>query len=193
MQPTPDVLWGVTFAGMLLSIALFPAVAPRFWHRRMGAVATLLRANAHRRRKVHLVVIFITIQPVMGMLHAGLEGPLAPLLRLARDEAGEPIPLAFFWLSGVLSAFLHNAATYLSFFELTGDDPVARHGDALQALSAGAVFFGGVTYIGSAQNLMLRAIAAHRGVHMSGFFTFTGYAALVLLPVFALLSLLFFL
>jgi Na+/H+ antiporter NhaD/arsenite permease-like protein len=146
-----------------------------------------------REVAVLFAAIFITIQPVIGMLHAGLDGPLAPLLRLATDAAGEPIPLAFFWLSGFLSAFLDNAPTYLVFFGLAGDDPVAQHGVVLQALSAGAVFFGGLTYVGNAPNLMLRAIAAHRGVHMPGFFTFTLYAALVLLPAFALLTLLFFL
>ncbi len=39
MQPTQDILWGVPFAGLLLSVALFPVVAPRFWQRRMAAVA----------------------------------------------------------------------------------------------------------------------------------------------------------
>src|SRR5256885_15945856 len=31
-----SVLWGVPFAGMLLSIALVPLVAPHFWHRHFG-------------------------------------------------------------------------------------------------------------------------------------------------------------
>jgi Na+/H+ antiporter NhaD/arsenite permease-like protein len=141
---------------------------------------------------VLFAAIFITIQPVIEMLHAGPAGPLAPLLRLATDRAGEPIPLAFFWLSGILSAFLDNAPTYLVFFKLAGDDPAHLHGIALQALSAGAVFFGGLTYIGNAPNLMLRAIAAHRGVRMPGFFTFTCYAVAALLPVFVLMTLLFF-
>jgi Na+/H+ antiporter NhaD/arsenite permease-like protein len=34
------------------------------------------------------------------------------------------------------------------------------------------VFFGGLTYIGNAPNMMLRAIAAHRGVRLPGFFGF---------------------
>ncbi len=34
---------------------------------------------------VLFAAIFITIQPVIDMLHAGLAGPLAPLLRLATD------------------------------------------------------------------------------------------------------------
>ena len=33
-----SVLWGVPFAGMLLSIALVPLAAPHFWHRHFGKV-----------------------------------------------------------------------------------------------------------------------------------------------------------
>ncbi|MFZ0018573.1 MAG: sodium:proton antiporter, partial [Acetobacteraceae bacterium] len=35
----PAVAWGLPFAGLLASMAVFPIVAPRFWHRRMGGVA----------------------------------------------------------------------------------------------------------------------------------------------------------
>ena len=65
-------------------------------------------------------------------------------------------------------------------------------GVTLAAISAGAVFFGGLTYIGNAPNMMLRAIAAHRGVRMPGFFGFMLLASGLLLPVLALVSLLFF-
>ena len=34
-------IWGLPFAGMLLSIALFPLLAPHFWHRHFGKVAAL--------------------------------------------------------------------------------------------------------------------------------------------------------
>ena len=37
---TLSPLWGVPFAGVLLSIALFPLLAPHFWHRHYGKVAT---------------------------------------------------------------------------------------------------------------------------------------------------------
>ncbi len=33
------LLWGVPFAGILLSIALFPLLAPRFWHHHFGKVS----------------------------------------------------------------------------------------------------------------------------------------------------------
>jgi Na+/H+ antiporter NhaD/arsenite permease-like protein len=62
----------------------------------------------------------------------------------------------------------------------------------LTAISAGAVFFGGLTYIGNAPNMMLRAIASHRGVRMPGFFGFMLLSSCVMLPVLVLVSLLFF-
>jgi Na+/H+ antiporter NhaD/arsenite permease-like protein len=139
--------------------------------------------------------IFITIGPVIDMLRAGIEGPLAPLLRLALNAAGQPRPIAYFWLTGMLSAFLDNAPTYLVFFELAGLNPPALSGAdevVLAAISSGAVFFGGLTYIGNAPNMMLRAIAAHRGVRMPGFFGFMLWSSVLLLPVLMLLSLLFF-
>jgi Na+/H+ antiporter NhaD/arsenite permease-like protein len=139
--------------------------------------------------------IFITIAPVAAMLRAGLDGPLAPLLVRTLDAGGQPIPLLYFWASGVLSAFLDNAPTYLVFFDLAGIRPEALGGAqavALQAISAGATFFGGLTYIGNAPNLMLRAIAAHRGVRMPGFLGFMARSAALLLPVFVLLSVVFF-
>jgi Na+/H+ antiporter NhaD/arsenite permease-like protein len=139
--------------------------------------------------------IFVTIGPVIGMLQAGMGGPLAPLLRLTLDAAGQPRPMAYFWLTGTLSAFLDNAPTYLVFFELAGLRPDTLSGAdsvLLAAISAGAVFFGGLTYIGNAPNMMLRAIAAHRGVRMPGFFGFMLLASCVLLPVLTLVSLLFF-
>ena len=139
--------------------------------------------------------IFVTIAPVEQMLEAGLDGPLASVLRLARGGDGQNWPMAYFWLTGILSAFLDNAPTYLVFFRMAGIQPPAlSDADAatLAAISAGAVFFGGLTYIGNAPNMMLRAIAAHRGVRMPGFFGFLLMAAGLLLPVFVLVSLIFF-
>ncbi len=141
------------------------------------------------------IAIFITIAPVLRMLEAGPSGPFAPLLAVLRDDRGNPLPAAFFWLTGSLSAFLDNAPTYLVFFGMADVRPAALGGArnlVLEALSAGAVFFGALTYIGNAPNMMLRAIASHRGVPMPGFFGFTAIVAVVLLPAFAVLTALFF-
>ena len=52
----------------------------------------------------------------------------------------------------------------------------------IRAISAGAVMFGGLTYIGNAPNLMLRAVASRRGVGMPAFVPFMLLAAAVTLP-----------
>jgi Na+/H+ antiporter NhaD/arsenite permease-like protein len=61
----------------------------------------------------------------------------------------------------------------------------------LTAISLGAVFMGANTYIGNGPNFMVRAIAENRGVHMPGFAGYMLYSGAVLLPVFALVSLVF--
>ncbi len=140
--------------------------------------------------------IFITITPALAMLEAGRDGPLGAVLRLSADMQGAPWPAAYFWLSGLLSAFLDNAPTYFLFFRMAGADVATLtgpHATTLMAMSAGSVCFGALTYIGSAPNMMVRGIAAHRGVRMPGFFGYMLYASTLLLPGFVAVTLLFFL
>jgi Na+/H+ antiporter NhaD/arsenite permease-like protein len=104
-----------------------------------------------------------------------------------------PHDVAYFWLTGALSAFLDNAPTYLVFFELAGGDPQTLMGPlagTLAAISLGAVFMGALTYIGNAPNFMVYAIATERGVKMPSFFGYLFWAALLLVPLFVLLTLL---
>ena len=139
------------------------------------------------------LAIFITIIPVLAMLHAGTRGAFAPLLRLVFDAQGAPREAAFFWLTGALSAFLDNAPTYLVFFEMAGGDPQLLMGPlagTLAAISLGAVYMGALTYIGNAPNLMIHAIAEEHGVKMPTFFAYLFWASLVLIPIFTLLTLL---
>lgn len=142
-----------------------------------------------------VAAVFVTIGPVMAMLEAGQAGPMAGLLRLTTDGSGRPVPLAFFLLTGALSAFLDNAPTFLVFFETAGGDVSQLTGplaDVLRAISAGAVFFGALTYIGNAPNLMVRSIAAHRGVRLPGFFGYLGIAASLMAVPLLLVCLIFF-
>ena len=118
-----------------------------------------------------------------------------------------PSPALFYWGSGGLSSLLDNAPTYLSFFSawlgahgqpLGQPDKVAQiladgHSHAaLAALSVASVFFGGCTYIGNAPNFMVKAIAEHLGIKMPGFFGFMAWSGMILLPVFVVLTLVFF-
>jgi Na+/H+ antiporter NhaD/arsenite permease-like protein len=144
---------------------------------------------------VLFVGIFVTLEPVSELLRQGLAGPFAPGLRLTLNPAGEMRPMMAFWLAGVLSAFLDNAPSYLVFFDLAGIRPEAMtlaQAAALRAISTGAVMFGGLTYIGNASNLVVRAVASRRGVRMPGFVPFMLWASVVMLPVLAVVSGVFF-
>ena len=144
--------------------------------------------------------VFVTILPVLAILKTGPQGPFAPLFRVL------DAPWQYFWATGVLSSFLDNAPSYLA---MLGTQIETFHGDLaprlgaaalsashprfLSAVSAAAVFMGGVTYIGNAPNFMVKTIAEQAGVEMP---TFLGYIVRwslpILGPVFVLLTILFF-
>jgi Na+/H+ antiporter NhaD/arsenite permease-like protein len=135
--------------------------------------------------------IFTCIIPVLAMLDAGAHGAFAWLLAAVTRPGGGPDAAAYFWLTGVLSAVLDNAPTYLVFFQLAGGDAGRLMGElapTLVAISMGAVFMGALTYIGNAPNFMIYAIATERGVRMPSFFGYMLWSCLVLLPVFVLLT-----
>ena len=137
--------------------------------------------------------IFVAIIPVLAMLQAGKNGAFAWLLTAVTAGDGLPHEVAYFWITGVLSAFLDNAPTYLVFFELAGGNAGELMGPlagTLAAISMGAVYMGALTYIGNAPNLMVYAIATQHGIAMPSFFGYTLRAAVVLVPLFLLLTLL---
>jgi Na+/H+ antiporter NhaD/arsenite permease-like protein len=138
--------------------------------------------------------IFVCAVPVLAMLAAGHDGSLAWLLAVVTAHDGSPHPVAYFWLTGVLSAILDNAPTYLVFFKLAGGNAADLMGPlaaALAAMSMGAVYMGALTYIGNAPNFMIYAIATERGVKMPSFFGYMLWSVLVLGPVFVAVTYLF--
>jgi Na+/H+ antiporter NhaD/arsenite permease-like protein len=125
------------------------------------------------------------------MLRAGSAGAFAPVIAAVTHADGSPNPAAYFWASGLLSSLLDNAPTYLVFFNTAGGDAQAlmtTHASTLAAISAGSVFMGANTYIGNAPNLMVKAIAEHRGVKMPGFFGYVAWSVAVLLPLFVVMT-----
>jgi Na+/H+ antiporter NhaD/arsenite permease-like protein len=121
--------------------------------------------------------IFVCIIPVVAMLDAGRDGAFAWLLAAVTARDGSPHDVAYFWLS--------------VFFELAGGDARELMGPlatTLAAISMGAVYMGAMTYIGNAPNFMIYAIAVERGVKMPSFFGYMAWSAIVLLPVFVLLT-----
>lgn len=139
--------------------------------------------------------IFITIIPALAILRAGDQGALDWLIALTSRADGSANPTMYFWLTGGLSSFLDNAPTYLIFFNLAGGDPVqlkAEQAQILLAISCGAVFMGANSYIGNAPNFLVKAVAEEKGVPMPSFFGYCGWALVFLIPVFLLLTLIFF-
>ncbi|MEJ8853857.1 sodium:proton antiporter [Variovorax robiniae] len=139
--------------------------------------------------------IFLTIIPVIAMLRAGEHGPFGAVVAAVTRADGQPDPAMYFWATGLLSAFLDNAPTYLVFFNTAGGNAgtlMTTHADTLAAISAGAVFMGACTYIGNAPNMMVKAIADERGMRMPGFFGYMAWSGGILLPLFILSTLIFF-
>ena len=139
--------------------------------------------------------IFITIIPAIAILKAGADGALSAIISSVSNEAG-PINYMYFWATGILSSFLDNAPTYLVFFNTAGGDPSVLMGDLSQtllAISAGAVFMGANTYIGNAPNFMVKSISESSGIEMPSFFGyFFKWSVPILIPLFVLVSLIFF-
>jgi Na+/H+ antiporter NhaD/arsenite permease-like protein len=129
--------------------------------------------------------IFLTMIPALELLHT-------------RGHAlGVRQPWQFFWAAGALSSFLDNAPTYLAFLALGQGlglpaDVVGVPGAILAAISVGAVAMGANTYIGNAPNFMVKSIAEEAGVKMPSFFGYMLYSGLVLIPLFVVVTFLFF-
>src|SRR5438094_14429 len=117
--------------------------------------------------------------------------------RLRGGELGVRAPWHFFWASGILSSFLDNAPTYLTFLALGQGLGLAREvvevpHAVLAAISVGAVSMGANSYIGNAPNFMVKSIAEEQGIKMPSFFGYMMYSAAILLPLFAIVTLVFF-
>ena len=135
--------------------------------------------------------IFVAIIPVIAMLNAGHQGAFAWLLSAVTAPDGTPREVAYFWFTGLMSAFLDNAPTYLLFFELAGGDPqvlMNQLSGTLASISMGAVYMGALTYIGNAPNFMVSSIASENGIAMPSFFGYFLRAGAVLIPLFLLLT-----
>jgi Na+/H+ antiporter NhaD/arsenite permease-like protein len=136
----------------------------------------------------------------VAILFAGIFVTMVPALewlRLHGHEFGVTRPWQFFWLTGGLSSFLDNAPTYMVFATLAaGGQPLSSlQTEApllLAAVSCGAVFMGANTYIGNGPNFMVKAIADEAGYKMPSFFGYMLYSCVILLPIFVLVTWLFF-
>ena len=133
----------------------------------------------------------------VGKLFAGIFITVIPalsLLSINQESFSSLTDNMYFWITGILSAFLDNAPTYLVFFTSTGLNPdqLMNGVSLLLAISSGAVFMGAMTYIGNAPNFMVRAIAEENDIKMPGFFGYMMWSFVVLVPIFILYTYIWF-
>jgi len=173
------------------------------------AVASMAFTNRDLREKNRF-----TFGPIIevAVLFAGIFITMTPALLILDAEGarlGLREPWQFFWASGLLSSALDNAPTYMAFtaaacgsqgvplqgrdlahfLELQGGSAAEQ---ILAAISCGCVFMGALTYIGNGPNFMVKAIAEESNVRMPGFFGYMVYSMSVLIPLFILVTILFF-
>lgn len=191
-------LHGITDAGTAeLGTKLFQAIA-------MGILAVL--AFVTTPTKIREANHF-SFEPILEVacLFIGIFGAMIPALKIL-EAKGSALALStpgqYYWATGILSGFLDNAPTYLTFVTLGASQNGLTAGQLgqfaqqfpalLAAISTGAVFMGALTYIGNGPNFMVKAMAEHAGVKMPSFLGYLLWSGIFLLPLLLLSHLLFF-
>jgi Na+/H+ antiporter NhaD/arsenite permease-like protein len=156
----------------------------------------------HRANHFHLSPIV-----EIAALFLGIFVTMVPALEILNDRAATfhlVTPWHFFWVSGLLSAVLDNAPTYMTFTAmasgLVGGSAEnlssllkSESGQSLlAAISCGSVFMGALTYIGNAPNFMVKSIAERQDIETPSFGGYIVYSSLILIPLFVLVTFVFF-
>jgi Na+/H+ antiporter NhaD/arsenite permease-like protein len=186
----------VALALVVLAVALLTAP----W--REAAIVLLAALSLWRTPRAIRRANGFTAHPIVevAVLFLGIFMTMIPaleLLRLRGGELGVREPWHFFWAAGLLSSFLDNAPTYLVFLALgqslglAGEVVGVPHA-VLAAISVGAVSMGANSYIGNAPNFMVKSIAEEQGVKMPSFFGYMLCCVAILVPLFVIVTFVFF-
>lgn len=153
----------------------------------------------------------------VAFIFIGIFGTMMPALELVGGFAKSPegaaliTPNTLYWGTGMLSAVLDNAPTYLNFLAAAMASEGANINNIaevrefaantmndsdttfqLLAIAIASVFFGAMTYIGNGPNFMVKSIAEQSGVKMPSFFGYLiRFTIPILLPILFLVWLLF--
>jgi Na+/H+ antiporter NhaD/arsenite permease-like protein len=207
-QRTPLRLRGAINLLWLLGVVLATALIPRADLRTAAMIVLTVLSLATTPRGLRQEVAF-SYAPIaeVAALFLGIfltvQVPIE-ILQARGRELGPISPALVFWATGGLSGVLDNAPTYLVFFEAAKTLPTSGarvvtlltggtiRQDLLAAVSLGSVFMGANTYIGNGPNFMVKAIAEEQGVRMPGFFGYMLYSGGLLIPLFLLVTAIFF-
>ncbi|HVU32339.1 MAG TPA: sodium:proton antiporter [Opitutaceae bacterium] len=208
-------LVNLAFLGAVIVAVFLP---DRFLLREAVMIGAAVASYVLTPRVVHEENAF-SFGPIkeVAFLFLGIFGTMMPALDYLAEHGrqfGFVHPVQYFFASGILSAVLDNAPTYVNFLQLaqttaTALNPAAFAGvgagtpEAVHVLlstqplfvigvSLGSVFFGAMTYIGNGPNFMVRSIAHDAGVHCPSFVSYiVRYSVPVLLPILAISGWLF--
>ncbi len=201
----------VWMAGVVLSVAFLnkqyiPFIAQNDYYMfireaaivGMAALSLLFTTNLLR------VSNNFTWEPIkeVAYLFIGIFVTMVPCLLYLESNAkhlGITSPQQFYYFTGLLSSFLDNTPTAVTFHSLamglgitTGSLVAGIPEELLRAISLSAVFFGSMTYIGNGPNFMVKAVAEENNIKMPSFFAYIYmFALIVLLPVYVIIQLLF--
>ena len=144
-----------------------------------------------------------TWQPIeeVAYLFLGIFVTMVPCLlylELNAEALGVSSPISFYYYTGLLSSFLDNTPTAVTFHSLasglgaTSSSIVAGiPEEILKAICTGAVFFGSMTYIGNGPNFMVKTVAEENNIKMPDFFSYIiKFSLIILLPAFIITQLL---
>ncbi|MCE5305326.1 sodium:proton antiporter [bacterium] len=214
VQGSMNFVW---LLGVVLSVAIInPLMIPSLGN---SDYATLIRevviiglaacSLIFTKKEVHKSNDF-TWHPILEVAYLFLGifitmGPVLTYLEVNAANIGINTPVQFYYITGLLSSFLDNTPTAVTFYSLAlglvehspqlfAHIPLVGNIPAhyLSAISIGAVFFGSMTYIGNGPNFMVKSIAEQQKIPMPHFFGYMyKFSLLVLLPTFIIVQLLF--
>ncbi len=208
IQGNLNFLW---LAGVVLSVAFLneqylPLIQTNHYYRFIREAAIILMAVLSLGFTTRLLRVSnnFTWEPIkeVAYLFLGIFITMVPCLLYLETNAkhlGVTLPTQFYYYSGMLSSFLDNTPTAVTFHSLayglgvqSGTLVAGIPELLLKAICTGAVFFGSMTYIGNGPNFMVKAVAEENNIKMPHFFSYMyKFSLIVLLPVFILIQLLF--
>ncbi|MBI3123594.1 MAG: sodium:proton antiporter [Ignavibacteriales bacterium] len=208
LQGKLNFIWmaGVVLCVAFLNEQYIPFIAQNHYYKfireaaivGMAALSLLFTTNLLR------VSNNFTWEPIkeVAYLFIGIFVTMVPCLLYLESNAkhlGITSPQQFYYFTGLLSSFLDNTPTAVTFHSLamglgqiTGTVVAGISEELLRAISIGAVFFGSMTYIGNGPNFMVKAVAEENNIKMPSFFAYIYmFSLIVLLPVYVIVQLLF--
>ncbi len=136
----------------------------------------------------------------VAYLFLGIFITMVPCLLYLESNArhlGVNTTTQFYYYTGLLSSFLDNTPTAVTFHSLAlglqQSAPTLVAGipeEILKAICTAAVFFGAMTYIGNGPNFMVKAVAEENNIKMPDFFSYMiKFSIIILLPIFIIAQL----